>query len=361
MGRVLVIGVIVIGVLFVVILISMNKETVKLPQIITNDLSSKETQNLSNYALRYAMQFASSQHFPEVHSFNRVQRFNNFFYKYGYIDSIRYTYVPSADNFKVKAYTRTTYNGQNASHVAVAAIGGINAEGGTGNILHYGFDNNFIDSSPNHNDGIDHGSIRFKTNGINSSCIWPDGNNDWVEINDNNSLDLPSTFSIVGWPNWNSNPNGWIPILWKPLPVSNTNYPLHCDYGLWIYEDHLYGAVTTVSNNYIQVSTPGTVRAQGNWHLAVMTYGQGYMKLYYDGELVAQIAAPNEGILNSDQDLQFLAMPTADGIMYFKGRFDEFGIYDYTLTAQQVANIWNSPSGILPVVQPNPYIVYLKE
>jgi hypothetical protein len=361
MGRLLLIGVIVIGILFVTLIMSMNKQAVKLPQVFTNDLSSKETQNLSNYAMRYALQFASSQHFPGTVGFTRKQTFTNFFYKYGYIDSIRYSYMPApANNYRVKAYIRTTLNGQNASHVAVAAIGGINSDGGTGNVFHFSFEGNLIDTSPNHNNGIDHGNLRFKTNGMNNSCVWPDGNNDWIQITDNNSLDLPSTFSVVGWVNWNSDPNHYIPILWKPLPTTNPNFP-HPSYGIWIWDDHLYACVTTTSNTYIEAISTNPIAPQGTWHFAAITYGGGYLKLYYDGVLVGQHTAPMEPPINSPLDLQILTMPTSDGIKYFKGRIDEFGVYDYTLTLEQILAIWNSDDGILPVTNPSPYIVYLKE
>jgi hypothetical protein len=362
MGKLLLIAVLVLGVSFCSYIMSMNKQAVKLPGVLVNEISSKETQNLSNYALRYALQFAVSQHFPARSGFTKKQAFTNFFYKYGYIDSLRYSYVPSMGNFLVTAYTRTIVSGKNVTHVSKAALRGITNIGGKGDIFHLSFENNFLDSSPNHNDGTGYGSIRFKGNGLYNNCIWPDGNDDYITVQDNDMMDLPSEFSVVVWPNWNSNPNGWIPILWKGLPTTNPNYNVHPAYGIWLYQDYLYAGVTTASGQYIQAVSTFDIKPQGNWHFIAVTYGQNYIKLYYDGVICGQTSATTSQPINSDQNLRILSMTsTASGTIYFKGRFDEIGVYDYVLTAEQVLAIYNSPYGILPNMVGNPIVDYVRE
>ncbi len=365
MGKLLLIGVLVIGVVISTAIVKSSAQAAQLPQIVITDVSAKETKNLSNYAARYALQFAESQHFPATRGFTKKQTFNNFFYRFGYIDSIRYSYVASKQSFLIKAYTRTTISGKTATHVGMAGIKGISPIGGVGDILHLSFENNYLDSSPNHNDGIGYGNIRFKNNGLNNSCIWPDGNDDKVLIPDNNFMDMTPEFSVVVWPNWNSNPNGWIPIYWKSLTPGTPNASTQPAYGAWIYQDYLYAGVTTASGQYIQAKSTTDIKPQGNWHFVAITFGQNYIKLYYDGALVGQTSAATSQPINSNQDLMILTMPATKTVtlspVFFKGRFDEFGIYGYCLTATQVLSIYNSPCGIMPSSMGIPVVEYVKE
>lgn len=361
MGRILLIGVLVIGVLFITLVMSMNKQTVKLPQVFTNDLSSKETQNLSNYALRYALQFATTQHFPETSNFTRVITFNNFFYKYGYIDSIRFNYVPSSSNFKVKAYTRTTFNGKDAAHVATAAIGGINAEGGTGNLAHWHWDGDLLDVSGHNNNGTGYG-IRYKNNAIGGSSVdYGNGNGNYITVPDSPSLDLPINFSWSYWGNWNSNPNGWIPFLWKASIPNNPSYRYKPCYGLWLYQDYMHAGVLTSNLEWIEAVSNVTITPQGQWHHMAVTYDGRTVRIYYDGSPVGSATGTGGTIYNSTEPVQIGRIDANGTWVYFKGRMDEFGIYDFVLTPEQVLAIYNSPDGILPHINANPYIVYIKE
>lgn len=362
MGRLLLIAVIFFGGIFSTIMLSMNKEAVKLPQVFVNEISSKETQNLSNYAMRYALQFANSQHFPAQSGFTKKQTFNNFFYRYGYIDSIRYSYVPSSANFQIKAYTRTTVAGKSVTHVSKAAIRGINNIGGKGNLAHWSYDYNFLDSSPNHNDGTGWNGIRFQNNGLNNAAVFIDGRDDYITVPDAPTLDMPVNFSWSFWGNWNSDPNGWIPFLWKASLPNNATYRNKPSYGLWIYQDYLHAGVLTQNMEWIEAVSSVMVKPQGTWHHMAITYNGLTVKIYYDGAVIGTTTGTVGGpIYNSTEQLQQARICYNGTWIYFKGRFDEVGFYDFVFTPAQVLSIWNSSNGILPSITGTPVVDYVRE
>jgi hypothetical protein len=362
MGRLLLIGVIFLGGLFSTLIMSMNKQAIKLPQVFVDEMSSKETQNLSNYAMRYALQFAESQHFPATQGFTRKQTFQNFYYRYGYIDSIRYSYVPSVGNFQVKAYTRTTVSGKSVTHVSKAAIRGINMIGGKGNLAHWSFDNNFLDSSPNHNDGTGYNGIRFQNNGLNNAAVFIDGRDDYITVPDSPTLDMPVNFSWAVWGNWNSDPNGWIPFFWKPSIPTDVNYRNKPSYGLWIKNDYFHAGVLTQNLEWIEVVSNNYVKPQGTWHLMCITYNGSVLKLYYDGVVIGSTTAVVGGPIYNSSELLSQARVQWDGSwIFFKGRMDEIGFYDFVFTPAQVLSIWNSSNGILPNITGTPIVDYVRE
>jgi hypothetical protein len=362
MGRLLLIAVIFMGGLFSNLILSMNKSALKLPQVLVNDISSKETQNLSNYAMRYALQFAETQHFPTTVGFTKKQAFTNFFYRYGYIDSIRYSYSASAANFKIKAYTRTTVAGKSVTHCSVAAIKGINMIGGKGNLAHWSFDNNFNDSSPNHNDGTGYNGIRFQNNGLSNAAVFIDGRDDYITVNDSPTLDMPVNFSWAVWGNWNSDPSGWIPFMWKPSMPTDLAYRNKPSYGLWIYCDYIHAGILTQNLEWIEAVSTTMVKPQGTWHLMCITYNGLTLKIYYDGVVIASATGTVGGpIYNSNQQLTQARIQYNGSYIYFKGRMDEIGFYDFTFTPAQVLSIWNSANGILPSITGTPIVDYVKE
>ncbi len=362
MGRLLLIGIIALGTAFAAMSLSMYHEGKKLPQVFTNDISSKETQNLSNYALRYALKFAESQHFPAVAGFTKKQSFSNFFYRYGYIDSIRYTYVPATGNFLAKAYTRTTVSGKTATHVSKAAIQGINIIGGKGNLAHWSFDYNFLDSSANDNDGTGLNGIRFQSNGLSNAAVFIDGRDDYITFPDSPTLDLPVNFSWAIWGNWNSDPSGWIPFLWKASIPSNPAYQNKPSYGLWIYCDHIHAGILTQNLEWIEAISATEVKPQGTWHLMCITYNGLTVKIYYDGVVIASHTGSIGGpIYNSSEPVTEARISYDGSYIYFKGRMDEIGFYDFTFTPEQVQSIWDSPNGILPSSMGTPVVNYVKE
>ncbi len=362
MGKLLLIGVIVLGVVFSSAIMNSYKEANKLPQVALEEVSSKETRNLSDYAISYALQFAEAQHFPSSHGFKKKQKFNNFSYRNGKIDSISYTYIPAKQNFQILTYTRTLINGKSTSHVAMAGIRGISNVGGKGNLAHWSFDNNFLDSSPNHNDGTGLNGIRFQNNGLNNAAVFIDGKDDYVTYPDSPTLDMPVNFSWSFWGNWNSNPNGWIPFMWKASLPNDVNYRNKPSYGLWIYQDYLHAGILTQNMEWIEAISTATVKPQGTWHLMCITYNGLTLKIYYDGVVVGTATGTVGGpIYNSDQIVTIARISQNGSYLYFKGRMDEVGLYDIVFTPAQVSSIWNSNNGIFPSTSGIPIVDYIRE
>ncbi|HNX01116.1 MAG TPA: LamG domain-containing protein [Candidatus Cloacimonadota bacterium] len=360
MGRILLFALILMGVLFSRAIVTMNKQTTKLPQVAVDEMSSKESRNLSNYAIRYALQFSETQNFSATPGFTRKQSFNNFYYKCGYIDSIRYSYVASANHFMVKAYTRTIIAGKSVTHCSIAAMKGLTMSGGIGNLAHWRYDSNLLDSSGNNNNGTGY-SNRYKNNAVGGSSLDLNGSSAYVTIPDSPTLDMPVNFSWTVWANWNSNPNGYVPIMEKQSLPSNTTYRNEASYSLWTYQDYLHCGILTQNMEWIEAVSAVTVKPQGNWHLINVTYNGATIKLYYDGSFVGSAMGTGGCPYNSSELLNTGRICRNGTWIYFKGRLDETGFYNYVFTDEQIAAIWNSNDGILPSVSGTPVVDYIKE
>jgi len=262
----------------------------------------------------------------------------------------------------VKAYTHTTVAGKNVTHYSAAAIKGINMIGGKGNLAHWSFDYNFIDSSGHGNNGTGYNGIRFQNNGLNNAAVFIDGRDDYVTMDDSPTLDLPSNFSMAIWGNWNSDPSGWIPFLWKPSIPTDINYRNKPCYGLWVYCDYLHAGVLTQNMEWIEAVSTVQVKPQGTWHLMCIVYNGINLKIYYDGTVIGQATGTTGGpIYNSSEQLSMARISWDGSWKYFKGRMDEIGYYDFAFTPEQVTAIWNSPNGILPTITGTPVVDYVRE
>ncbi len=113
MGKVLIIGVLILASVFGGLINYMNRNTINLPGIVTTDLTLKEAGNVSNYAIHYAIQNAKIKKFTAPlpgDSLVIVSRFDNFSVMDGFIDSISYRYLPEHSLLRIQTYSRAQIN-----------------------------------------------------------------------------------------------------------------------------------------------------------------------------------------------------------------------------------------------------------
>jgi len=199
-------------------------------------------------------------------------------------------------------------------------------------IGHWTFDDgegtNLNDISGNDNDGIlttmdpatdwlDGSDCKFE------GCLDFDGSNDWVDIGitradiiDGNTFTVSwwAQTSYVGTESITSFLGDWY------LTHSANNYK-----GRY----HLIGLTTTEFNSNISIN-------DGEWHYFSLSYDGSYVNLYIDG--ILDINEPASGTLSATD---IFHIGDRDGSYKFDGKIDEFKVYNYALSEQQVKEAYN--------------------
>jgi len=179
------------------------------------------------------------------------------------------------------------------------------------------------DSSGNNNQGIIYGAQWTK--GISGNALYFDGTNDYVAVNDSDSLDVTTGITIEAWI--------------KPSLVSSSYIvsKLNPTIGGGVYTLDIYPGKTRAilqkegggSTDY-GASGTSSIKADIWQHLAV-TWDGAIVKIYYNGRLdgtslfSGQIATSTGSLIIGKYLNQ-----------YFKGYIDEIRIYDYALDEKQI-------------------------
>jgi len=203
-----------------------------------------------------------------------------------------------------------------------------------GLVAAYGFEeangNQVVDSSGSGNVGTVNGATRTPSGRIGGALAF-DGVNDWVTVNDANSLDLTTTMTLEAWVFPTVTPSGWRTIIGKEASgrlcwylhagTDNANRPAA---GVYVGADRvLYGTATPATNTWT--------------HLAA-TYDGQQQRLYVNGVQVANRAQTGAS-LTSTSALRI----GGNGVFgeYFAGRIDEVRIYNRALTAGEIVTDMN--------------------
>ncbi len=192
------------------------------------------------------------------------------------------------------------------------------------------------------NNGTNNGATRGVDGIINNSFSF-DGINDFVNISDSASLDFGTgAFSISLWINDSSWGNGhWI--ISKDDGINN---------GFYIRElisagnklNFFVGDGTDFANSV--TSALGSI-ADGNWHHVVAVFpagGSGTATVYVDNVSEGTDAYTAVGSTDSSSDLFFSTRSASTG--FASARLDEIGIWNRTLSSDEVTQLYNNGTGI---------------
>ncbi len=165
-----------------------------------------------------------------------------------------------------------------------------------------------------------------------------DGSNDWISIQDQNSLDLLANdnISIEFW--FKTTFNGFKPIINK----FDTNDGFR-GYGVALYGGGVLG-IAKIGNpgTFAQINTSTGGFNDGNWHhftgIMLGTDPNNY-KIYIDGALQTPTIRSNNytGTLTNSVPLRI----GSDASTYFLGSLDEIRIWSKGLSASEVNSQWN--------------------
>jgi hypothetical protein len=195
------------------------------------------------------------------------------------------------------------------------------------------------------NNGIIHGAT--KAAGKYGSCLSFNGVDNYVEIPDSPSLQLPEGLTVAAWMNvtvggnhsaicWKGQMVGWgANFSWRVCTTSNT--------------DMTWGRCTEGAENYF--ATGGVIPATGQWvHVAQTCMAPGAatnQRAYVNGKDITDLTGQTDNIKAAPPFLVFEGVPVEIGVgrgingtagndVYFNGLIDEVVIYNRGLTADEI-------------------------
>lgn len=177
------------------------------------------------------------------------------------------------------------------------------------------------DSSANDNTGTVHGATW--TNGKINGGLSFDGINDYVEVADDDTLDISNEITIMAWV--------------KPSRMGDYESFVHKDDAYVLQfapgtDGYLRGALWLPSLTMLDDTT--TQLSTNVWYHVALTYDGSQMRLYVNGSEVANRAATG-GITTNDNPLYIGYNPR--GVTYwFNGVMDEVKVYDHALTLEEI-------------------------
>lgn len=184
-------------------------------------------------------------------------------------------------------------------------------------------------------------------------------NNAAVQLNGNNNTPqyvttslsggIPGTGTIMAWVNLSELPStagAFFYIAGESQGGNDLDLQFQNDNSLYFY--------TGAGENTSYTPNPSTL--VGNWHLVVATYdssGSGFRDIYWDGVEVASVTG---GVDTASKSSTFnIGYSTVFGGRDFDGSIDEVGVWNYALSATQVADIYAAAdSGPAPNPTPEP-------
>ena len=152
-----------------------------------------------------------------------------------------------------------------------------------------------------------------------------DGDNDYVEIDDNNALDLTSNYTIEAWV---------YPESFNHLGGIVSKYQSSGAHGYYIRlnPDSPYTGL-----NFDGLETSNGILTANEWYHVVGVNDNGTRKLYVNGELQTLTGTPNTVLVNTN--------PVRIGVdyssRYFHGEIDEVRIWNVALTEPQIRENMN--------------------
>jgi len=210
-----------------------------------------------------------------------------------------------------------------------------------GLVAHYEFEGNAKDSSGNGNHGKEYGGVSY-VDGVKGKAIAFDGINDYIEVKDDNSLDLINQFSISLWINpeenqkifaglvdkshaTNKGASSWV--LQQASGVAGKYYLGYFNGNPWSND---YG-----NDYFISTST-------NTWNHLVVIKNKNIVLYYLDGILVSKENNNDTTSKNNNLPLWIGAVNGQD--RNYNGKMDDLRIYNRVLNESEVKELYNLKS-----------------
>jgi MSHA biogenesis protein MshQ len=151
-----------------------------------------------------------------------------------------------------------------------------------------------------------------------------DGRDDYIQINDDNQLDLETELSISVWINPKTMPSSGL----KTIVSKDENYEFHLQPSgeiFWWWQTHSF-------------ATSGAGITAGNWFHIAITYKSGQQVIYVNG--IEKGTRTFTGNLTLNNDPLQIGQDQGSSGRFFEGYIDEVHIYDGALTATEINELY---------------------
>ena len=179
---------------------------------------------------------------------------------------------------------------------------------------------------------------------VNEKSLDFDGTDDYVNINSVASeIAASDDFSFSAWVKTNGG-SGYV--MRCSEAADSTSYKETI--GIGIFSDHTYGLMQNVSTAVEYWDTSGAEVNDDAWHHLALTIsdssGTSTLKVYVDGSLAgthsASVTIPNTISVASIARRPYNS--SGNGDLYLAGLIDEVALWDSTLSASDISDIYNS-------------------
>jgi len=206
-----------------------------------------------------------------------------------------------------------------------------------GLIAYYPFNGNAIDESDNGNNGIIYGATLINDRfGNPNSAYTFDGLDDYIEVNDAETLNPYSGITYGGWFNV-ANLTQYNKRMIAKTEYSGYNLTLnHENY------ENLISARIRVNNSYLVTYFSTDLIQANSWFSVYVTFDGYNERLYLNGQQV-DLKTRDGVIIASNQPLLIGAEPSYElGVMYYlTGIIDDVRIYNRALTQTEIQTLYN--------------------
>jgi hypothetical protein len=226
-------------------------------------------------------------------------------------------------------------------------------------VAHYAFDGTLRDDSGNGNDGSAVDAITYVPGPLGMAAVF--NGKSYVQVNDNNSLDLGKEFTFSVWLNADlveiDNAQGILTKLGSDL---NATIPAYT-----VSERSMLPALQRydASDNigFGQISADKRIDAH-RWQLLTITYDGDSIRFFLNGELLSQKESSGGTRLDgSSGKLQIGMVTLVEGKVFYSGRMDDLRIYNRALGQEEIKGLYQAalagPGGDL-VAEPKRMIAY---
>jgi hypothetical protein len=197
------------------------------------------------------------------------------------------------------------------------------------------FNGNSNDESGNGNNGTVNGATLASDRFGNSGKAYGfDGINDWININNSNSLNPPSQITISAWVKtmeYNSSNASMI------LNKGWDQGPGH--YDLLLFSSNKKSRFVIGSNLFVESNTNINLN---QWVFITATIDDFTMKIYVNGLLENTILQTNNNSFGTNSDPLYIGKHDYNNAPYFfNGSIDDIAIYNRALTPQEIAAMYS--------------------
>jgi hypothetical protein len=214
-----------------------------------------------------------------------------------------------------------------------------------GLVAYFPFDNNTLDSSPNHNNGTILGSVQATTDRNGNACgaMAFDGQTGYVSVANSASIqNIRSGFTVATWFKLDEPIANEARVVLFGMAGTDANSKAKPGFHVTYLQNfnEAVGQLSFCSGYAEEDKTYGQHRlAYSQWYHIALSYEEGWLNLYLNGKRVWQ-AMYNQAIEKNDFALE-IGRNLWPQAKYYKGSYDEYRLYNRGLNAAEILALYN--------------------